>query len=69
MRGHRLKHDDSSPYDLMVIPAAVPVHRRPNQGAPVPLVVSLVDLLESSDARERHAAERRLAPLHLARAS
>lgn len=66
MRGHRLKHDDSSPYDLMVIPAAVPVHRRPHQGAPVPLVMSLVDLLDSSDARERHAAERRLAPLHLA---
>ena len=66
MARHRLKRDDSSPSELMVIPAVVPVHRRPIQGAPVPLGVSLVDLLESSDARERHAAERRLGPLHLA---
>ena len=66
VRKHRMKADGGSPFDLMVIPSAVPFSRRPRQGEPVSLAVSLVDLLDSSDARERHAAQRRLEPLQLA---
>lgn len=62
---YRLKRDNSSELDLMVIPDVVPVELRPATGQPVPLAVALVDLLESPDARERHAAAQQLEPLHL----
>lgn len=39
---------------------------RPPAAQPVSLAVALVDLLESADVRERHAAAQRLEPLHLA---
>jgi hypothetical protein len=35
-------------------------------GRPVPVAVALADLLESNDARERHAAAERLERLTLA---
>lgn len=52
---YRARADVSGHVELMVIPADVPAELRPGPG-PVPLAVALADLLESTDARERHLA-------------
>lgn len=56
LREHRAKDDPAGQVVLMVIPADVPEELLPEAGAPVPDVAALVDLLDSVDAREHHAA-------------
>jgi excisionase family DNA binding protein len=48
--------DPDGPLTLMVIPPEVPSGLRPRPGTPTPPAVALVDLLVSSDARQRHLA-------------
>ncbi len=63
VREHRAHADLVGDVVLMVIPDDVPEVLRPHLGAPVSNVVALVDLLDSVDARERHAAVTSLAKL------
>jgi len=53
---HHAVPDEEGEVVLMVVPDEVPVAVLGPPGQPVPLAVGLVDLLASSDARERHAA-------------
>jgi hypothetical protein len=63
---YQAQDDPEGPIELMIIPSEVPDGVRVPPGRPVPVAVALVDLLESDDARERHAAVERLEPLTLA---
>lgn len=63
---YRAQEDPQGPVEFMIIPSDVPAAVRIPAGRPVPLAVALADLLESDDARERHAAAERLQRLALA---
>ncbi|MDQ1734792.1 MAG: hypothetical protein QOH56_1043 [Pseudonocardiales bacterium] len=63
---YHAQDDPEGPVELMVIPSGVPDGVRIPAGRPVPVAVALADLLESNDARERHAAAERLEKLRLA---
>ena len=56
VREHRAQVDPAGQVVLMAIPESVPEVLRPPADAPLPNVVALVDLLDSVDAREKHAA-------------
>ena len=58
---YRGRDDPDGPLTFMVIPPEVPSELRPAPGAPAPPGVALVDLLSSSDARQRHLATELLA--------
>ena len=53
---YRGRDDPDGPLTLMVIPPEVPSRLRPRPGAPTPPALALVDLLNSSDARQHHLA-------------
>jgi len=63
---YRAQDDPEGPVELMIVPSEVPDGLRAPAGRPVPVAVALADLLESNDARERHAAAERLEHLALA---
>jgi excisionase family DNA binding protein len=57
----RLHDEPDGPYEFMVVPDSVPERLWPNPGEPAPLAVALVDMLESSESRDRAVAARSLA--------
>jgi excisionase family DNA binding protein len=56
LHDHRAELDPAGPIEFYQIPRAVPDELRPVLGEPVPLAVAMADLLDSGDARDRHAA-------------
>lgn len=57
LRDYRAHDDPNGTVELMIVPAegSAPLLLPP--GEPVPVAVALADMLDSRDARERHAAE------------
>lgn len=68
---YRARPDEDGQIVLMVVPADVADAALGDRGAPVPSAVALLDLLDSSDARERFGAAQALADIrqHLVNAS
>ena len=65
MARYKASDDPVGQVELMVLPANVS-HDLIHKVGPVPEAVALADLLESDDARERHAAAEKLSKLSLA---
>ena len=53
---YALEPDPAGPVLVMAIPSQADPEHLPLQGAPVPLIVAMVDLLGSPDSRSRHLA-------------